>query len=87
MNRLLSKVVAWLNGFCALLLILAGVLIGVGLSEEMGGGVIVLGFIGGLVAAVLINGIIAIFISMRDELINIKQILDQTPEEKKNVEY
>ena len=79
MNRMLSSIVGFLNGFLALAFLLIGVGVGNTLNDEMGGAGVFVGIIGGLVLAVLFCGVLAVFISMRDELINIRQLLEQKP--------
>jgi hypothetical protein len=78
MNRLLSSIVGFLNGFLALVFLINGASVGNSLNDEMGGAGIFVGIIGGFVVAIIFCGVLAVFISMRDELINIKQLLDRT---------
>ena len=73
MNHLLSKIVGVLNGFLALVFIIIGATLGN--NSDAG---IFIGIIGGVVAAVIFCGVLAVFISMRDELINIRKLLDRT---------
>ena len=82
MNRLLATTVGFLNGLLALILIIGGAAIGHYLNDQLvnygvqvsnyGG---VFGFFIGVMLAIIICGWLAIFISMRNELIEIRRLL------------
>jgi len=79
MNKLLANIIGVLNGFLALLFIIGGALIGADTHSDGG---LVIGLVIGLILAITVCGVLAIFISMRDELTVIRGILDrweQTP--------
>ena len=86
MNKLLAATIRLLNGILALFLIvacaIAGRQYGV-LTELHGGGLdattgLVVGFVTGLMVAVVICGFLALFIEMRSELIKIREVLEKT---------
>ena len=82
MNSLLASTVGFLNGFLALIFIIGGTAIGHYLNDQLvnygvqvsnyGG---IFGFVIGVMIAIIICGWLAIFISMRNELIEIRRLL------------
>ena len=74
MNSLLANTIGLLNGLLALFFIIAGALIGQSQLEGMG---LIVGLVVGFILAVVVCGILAIFISMRDELIEIRKLLNK----------
>ena len=81
MNSLLASIVGFLNGFLALLFIIGGAIIGDEydpLLEGFGleGLGLPLGLIIGVILAIVVCGILAIFVSMRNELMAIRRLLD-----------
>ena len=80
MNRLLANIVGFLNGLLAFVFMIGGALIGHSQFDGMG---LVLGLVTGIIFAIIICGVLAIFISMRNELITIRSLLNkqcqQTP--------
>ncbi len=82
MNRILSSIAGFLNGFLAFALIIGAVVGGAALDAGVTGGTalgagVTGGLIVGLVLAVSFCGMFATFITMRDELTNIRQLLSQ----------
>jgi hypothetical protein len=75
MNSILAGIVGLLNGFLACAFLVIGPAIGTTYNEDFGGNGAFVGFIGGLVLAIFFCGVLAIFISMRDELIAIRDLL------------
>jgi len=64
-----------LNGFIALVFIIGGAVIGSSLHpDDMG---VILGLLAGLLIAVVVNGLIAVFICCREELIIIRTLLEK----------
>ncbi len=76
MNRFLASIIGFLNGFIALVFILGGGAIGHRMSESYG---LVLGLVCGLIVAILVCGFLAIFISMRAELVEIRRLIESRP--------
>ena len=72
MNRFLASVISFLNGFIELVFILGGGAIGHSMSESVG---MELGLVCGLIVAILVCGFLAIFISMRAELVEIRRLI------------
>ena len=96
MNKILAGTIRFLNGLFAFVLVAGGTAIGaeyggvlgqyVGRSVKYGGvlggeaaGAFV-GFLGGLVIALIICGFLALFIEIRSELIKIRGILEKKPQ-------
>jgi hypothetical protein len=75
MNKMLSNIVGFLNGFLAVVFLIIGAAVGNQMDAELGGAGIIVGLFIGLVLSVIFCGVLAIFISMRDELVEIKGIL------------
>ena len=80
MNQLLSKSLAILNGFIALLIISGGALVG-SLAEgefiELAfGPTVIAGFLIGFLLAVLFCGLVALFSSIHEELQKIRKKMD-----------
>lgn len=76
MNRFLASIIGLLNGFIALVFILGGGVIGHSMSESYG---LALGLVCGLIVAILVCGFLAIFISMRAELVEIRRLIESRP--------
>ena len=74
MNSLLANTIGVLNGLLALFFVIVGALIGQSQLEGMG---LIVGLVLGFILAVVVCGILAIFISMRDELIEIRKLLNK----------
>jgi hypothetical protein len=70
MNKWLANAVANLNGFIAGSIILIGVLAGVGSGNAL---VFVTSTLTGVVIAVMLCGLIAVFVDIRDELVRIRK--------------
>ncbi len=79
MNNFLASIMGFLNGFMALLFIVSGALIGQQMDANLGGNGLVAGLAIGLGLAVIFCGILAIFISMRGELVEIRKLLGSSP--------
>jgi hypothetical protein len=81
MNKLLAEAVRFLNGFIALLFVLVGAIGGrAGVAAATGGsadGGMILGAILGFIAAVLVCGVLATFIEIRNELVAIRSALQR----------
>ena len=77
MNSLLASIVGFLNGFLALLFIIGGAIIGISLDYQLNGMGLVLSLVIGAILAIVVCGVLAIFISMRNELIAIRRLLDK----------
>ena len=85
MNKVLAATIRFLNGFLALFLVVIGAALGrqYGLVMGLHGNSLdastgaAIGVIGGFVAAVVICGILALFIEMRSELIRIREVLEK----------
>ncbi len=79
MNRFLATSLGSANALFAILLILAGPIVGWQMGEMAGA---VLGILGGLSAAVLICGFLALLVNIRDVLESILHALEKdTPED------
>ena len=76
MNTFLANIVGFLNGFLALFFIIGGAVIGDSyyILEGMG---LVLGLVIGLILAIVVCGVLAIFITMRNELTQIRRLLEK----------
>ena len=76
MNKFLARIVGFLNGLLALLIILSGAAIG---ADQVGGGSagLFLALIVGIVAAGVVCGLLAIFIEIRSELVKIRIALTE----------
>jgi hypothetical protein len=74
MNRFLANAVGFINALIAIVLILVGTVIG----SNQGGGGMVLGFIGGLLLAIFVCGLLALAIEIRNELVQIRKALTHT---------
>lgn len=77
MNRMLAKAVGLLNGFLAVCMIIGGTIAGIGGLGGPGGAIV--GFIGGGLAAVLLCGLLAVAIDIRDTLHSIDDKLSNRP--------
>jgi hypothetical protein len=82
MNKLLAESVRFLNGLIALLLILMGALAGrVGAAGTTTGSAeagMIVGAVLGFVVAVVVCGVLATFIEIRNELVAIRTALQRT---------
>ena len=67
MNRFLASIISFLNGLIAVVFILGGGVIGHSMSESYG------------LALGLVCGFLAIFISMRAELVEIRRLIESRP--------
>jgi hypothetical protein len=76
MNRLLAGAVRFLNGLLAVLMIAIGLVVGAGISQNSSAGAL-LGAIIGFAAALMVCGMLALFIEMRTELIRIRTALER----------
>tara|TARA_B100000676_G_C17509238_1_gene547055 strand:+ start:284 stop:538 length:255 start_codon:yes stop_codon:yes gene_type:complete len=80
MNQLLAKSLGVLNGFIALLIISGGALVGSisegGLAEFAFGPKVIIGSLIGFLIAVILCGIVALFISIHGELQTIRTKMD-----------
>jgi hypothetical protein len=74
MNRLLAGTVGFLNGLLAIVLVVAGAVAG---SASMHLAGFVLGGILGLIAATIICGFLALAVDIRNELVRIREALEQ----------
>jgi DNA integrity scanning protein DisA with diadenylate cyclase activity len=74
MNRLLAGTVRFLNGLLAIILVIAGAVVGSVYSHALG---FVLGGISGLVLAAIICGFLALVIEIRSELVRIREALER----------
>lgn len=92
MNSLLASIVGFLNGLLALIFIICGAVVGLNFDSIMaeylgypyssfGNYGVILGLIIGFIFAVLFCGLLALFISMRKELIAIRRLLDKQSQE------
>ena len=76
MNSLLASIVGFLNAFLALFFVICGAVIGDSLNYQLDGMGLVSGLIVGAILAIVVCGVLAIFISMRNELMAIRRLLD-----------
>jgi uncharacterized membrane protein len=74
LNKLLAKLLGILNGLIALIFIVAGAAAGYAVSEGTG---LILGLLGGMIFAIFFCGYAAVFVSMRDELVAIRDLLSK----------
>ena len=74
MNKLLAKLLGILNGLIALIFIVAGAAAGYAVSEGTG---LILGLLGGMIFAIFFCGYAAIFVSIRDEVVTIRNLLEK----------
>jgi cell division protein FtsX len=73
MNSFLASVVGFLNGLLALLFVFVGAQVGNKMYGEEG---LVYGLLLGFLVAILVCGVLAVFISMRSDLIEIRRLLE-----------
>ena len=78
MNSLLASILGYVNGFFALMIIAASVTVGFSLDNELGRFAPWVGLLIGLLIATVFCGYIAIMVSMRNELVHIRRILNNT---------
>lgn len=78
MNRLLARSIGFLNVFIALILVLGGAGLGAAVGQKGGstGAGVVLGLIAGFIMAVLVCGVLALFIETLNELKKIRSDLE-----------
>ena len=77
MNGFLASILGYMNAFIALFLILGGGAVGSQFDDKFSGGGLIVGLIVGVVLAAIICGVLAIFISMRRELMVIRRLLEE----------
>ena len=78
MNHLLASIVGLLNGLLAMVIIGSGGVLGWNASGPQGDGKLVLFGLGlGFLVALFVCGILAVFISMRAELVEIRRLLEK----------
>ena len=77
MNGFLASILGYMNAFIALFLILGGGAVGSQFDDKFSGGGLIVGLIVGVVLSVIICGVLAIFISMRRELMVIRRLLEE----------
>ena len=77
MNSFLASILGYMNAFIALFLILGGGAVGSQFDDKFSGGGLIVGLIVGVVLAAIICGVLAIFISMRRELMVIRRLLEE----------
>ena len=77
MNGFLASILGFMNAFIALFLILGGGAVGSQFDDKFSGGGLIVGLIVGVVLSVIICGVLAIFISMRRELMVIRRLLEE----------
>jgi hypothetical protein len=75
MNTFLANIVGFLNGVLALFFIIGGAVIGYDLNYQLEGMGLVFGLVIGFILAIVVCGVLAIFISMRNELTQIRYLL------------
>jgi len=74
LNKLLAKLLGLLNGLIALVIIVACSTAGYMVSEGTG---LILGLLAGIIFAIFFCGYAAIFVSMRDEIVAIRDLLEK----------
>jgi len=83
-NTLLANAVGFLNGLFALVLIFGGAIVGDYAEREgvfpVGMNGAILGLVIGFIVAIVVCGLLAVFISMRNELVSIRRILEEQNE-------
>jgi hypothetical protein len=75
MNSFLARAVAVLNGVIAVILIIAGAVVGVASQNAFG---LIFGIIVGFVAALVLCGVLALVTEIHAELIRIRIALERT---------
>lgn len=75
MNKLLARGVAFLNELIAFVIIVVGTMLGTVELHVLG---LVTGAIFGFIVALIVTGLIALFIEMHDELIKIRRAPEQS---------
>ena len=79
MNSALADIIGFLNGLTALGIIACGGVLGWNTYPQGDVKLTILGLGAGLLVALFVCGILAIFISMRAELIEIRELLERKP--------
>lgn len=77
MNGFLARILGYMNAFIALFLIVGGGAVGSQFDDKFSGGGLVVDLIVGVILAAIICGVLAIFISMRRELLVIRRLLEE----------
>ncbi len=76
MNKLLASALGYLNGLLAIVLVVGGGLAGEALRQTIGEpSAIIWGLSLGMFLAIVVCGLVAVFISMRNELVAIRNLL------------
>jgi hypothetical protein len=75
MNRLLAGTVRFLNGLLAIVLVVAGAVVGSAFIHAVG---FIVGGILGLILAAIICGFLALVIEIRSELVRIREALERS---------
>jgi hypothetical protein len=83
MNKLLSQSLSYVNAFFAILIIIGSGFSAMFLANENHVLALILGILGGFIAAVLICGALAVFLNIRDELVLVNNFLNDLKNEKK----
>lgn len=77
MNNILTSAIGFLNGLFAVIIVLIVTAAGFYQNGLIGG---LFGLVGGFLLAILVCGILAVAISIRNELVGIKEILSKRPQ-------
>ena len=74
MNRFLANAIARVNAFVAIIIITVSVVVGIASNNIS---VLLLSILCGVIGAIFTCGLIALFVDMRDELVQIRAILQK----------
>ena len=85
MNNALADIIGFLNGLAALTIMILGGVWGWHMYPEVRVEQVLLGVGAGLVVALIVNGTLAVFVSMRAELIEIRGLLERQPPPKSDL--
>lgn len=84
MNRLLAKTLGAINAWIAIALVLGGIFLGTTIAAGNNEGLLMLtGGLAGFLVALLLCGFIAMLVSIRDTLNDIRQLLSEAVSEKR----
>ena len=75
MNNILAKIAGFSNGIFAILLVIGGIVLGDSFDNQTSGYGAILGLVLGMLLTVIICGTLAVFISIRNELVIIRGII------------